>query len=291
MTLLSEDVATTSTSAEAVAEAQNTENAQSGKATVVTNPEMLQQLVEEAVKNVLANQEVGDKEKVSQTIVSQVVQGLKPNLELKAPMGIQQPEAPVPIMARHINIPQQIMKPVVYNPTPIAELKKRHIPVYMPTRDRIAVKRKALPEDKPWSSAIFNSEVTYKPTAINSSEETAKSYVPTVKASIPENPYDDGNKKEIYYPKTKKKREEYIPKMVKTPLKVTEEVTYIPSVSKVDDNLSNDTPMEVEPKFSDDECEIVEEEKTDRCSATTSEIYAFTLYLLKYFIFFILQKL
>lgn len=268
--MLSEDVATTSSSAEAVAEVQETENAQSGKATVVTNPDMLQQLVEEAVKNVLANQEVGDKDKVSQTIVSQVVQGLKPTLELKP--AVQQPE--VPVMARHMNIPQQIMKPVVYNPTPIAELKKRHIPVYMPTRDtKIAIKRKASPDNKPWSSTVFTTEVTYKPTAISTSnsDEIVKSYVPTVKASIPENnPYDDGisSKKEIYYPKTKKKREEYIPKMVKTPLKVEEEVSYIPSVSRA--NHSDDPPMEVEPKFSDDECETLVEEKIDRCGGETS---------------------
>lgn len=283
-----------------VVEAQAAGQTQEEKSTdVASNPDMLQHLVTEAVKKVLADQEVTDTERVSQNIVSQVVEGLKPTLSSgsAAPMR----NATSNIVGKHITIPTPITKPVacVYNPTPIAELKKRHIPVvsYMPTREsRVAVKRKFSPERvKPWlnviqeSSSSQSSEVTYKPTAIVNStdQDTVQSYVPTVKSdSSSSNSYDDSNSndyqskfKEVYYPKSKKRREEYVPKSVKAPLKTVQQLNHAtldqfkPKFNMIDEILtadhtasnalrqaktsasedSQDYSLDIEPKFSDDE--------------------------------------
>ncbi|KAL0132949.1 hypothetical protein PUN28_000587 [Cardiocondyla obscurior] len=225
-----------------VVEAQMAEQIQEDKPTDVVDsgPHMLQHLVTEAVKKVLADQEVTDTEKVSQNIVSQVVEGLKPTLNSNTTAICNT----TPSINKHIPISVPVTKPMacVYNPTPIAELKKRHIPVisYMPTREsRVTVKRKFSPEiAKPWlnliketSSSQITPEVTYKPTAIgNTTVQDEQSYVPTVKLDT--SSYDDSNSsdyqfkfKEEYYPKSKKKREEYVPKNVKAPLKTVQQLT------------------------------------------------------------------
>ncbi|KAK0162199.1 hypothetical protein PV327_008553 [Microctonus hyperodae] len=245
------------------------------------NPEMIQQLVSDAVNKVLADQSVTDKEKVSENIVSKVVEGLKPTL--------------TPTIGRHIGVPQSISKPpCVYNPTPIAELKKRHIavPVYNPTRESgVAVKRKTDDTVKPWLSCLPESiktrpsEITYKPTAIINSidKDAVLNYVPTAKSDcFPLNSYDDSNssdylssksRKEAYYPKAKKRREEYVPKMIKPPLQSVQQLDetilneFQPEFNMLDDILIADTKKktnhinndssrdlsDVEAKFSDDD--------------------------------------
>jgi len=285
-----------------VVEAQAAGQAQEDKSAdvIASNPDMLQHLVTEAVKKVLADQEVTDTEKVSQNIVSQVVEGLKPTLGSGSAAPLC--SATSNIVGKHITIPTPITKPVacVYNPTPIAELKKRHIPVvsYMPTREsRVAVKRKFSPERiKPWlniqeqeSSSSQSSEITYKPTAIVNStdQDTVQSYIPTIKSdSSSSNSYDDSNSndyqskfKEIYHPKSKKRREEYVPKNVKAPLKTVQQLNHatlnqfesefdmIDELLTTDHTASNtleqaktsasedsqDYSLDIEPKFSDDE--------------------------------------
>ncbi|KAL6437876.1 hypothetical protein ACFW04_004301 [Cataglyphis niger] len=283
-----------------VVEAQASGQAQEDKSidVVASNPDMLQHLVTEAVKKVLADQEVTDTEKVSQNIVSQVVEGLKPTLSSSSAAPLRNASD---IVGKHITIPTPITRPVacVYNPTPIAELKKRHIPVvsYMPTREsRVAVKRKFSPERvKPWlniiqeSNSSQSSEVTYKPTAIVNStdQDTVQSYIPTVKSdSSSSNSYDDSNSndyqskfKEVYYPKSKKRREEYVPKNVKAPLKTVQQLNpstldqFEPEFDMIDEIFtadhiasnvleqvktsasedSQDYSLDIEPKFSDDE--------------------------------------
>ncbi|EFN69385.1 RNA exonuclease 1-like protein [Camponotus floridanus] len=285
-----------------VVEAQAAGQAQEDKSAdvIASNPDMLQHLVTEAVKKVLADQEVTDTEKVSQNIVSQVVEGLKPTLGSGSAAPLC--SATSNIVGKHIAIPTPITKPVacVYNPTPIAELKKRHIPVvsYMPTREsRVAVKRKFSPDRiKPWlniqeqeSSSSQSSEITYKPTAIVNSidQDTVQSYIPTIKSdSSSSNSYDDSNSndyqskfKEIYHPKSKKRREEYVPKNVKAPLKTVQQLNHatlnqfesefdmIDELLTADHTASNtleqaktsasedsqDYSLDIEPKFSDDE--------------------------------------
>lgn len=290
-----------------VAEAQAASQKQDGKPVHVVshNSNMLQHLVTEAVKKVLADQEnVADTEKVSQNIVSQVVEGLKPTLASGSAVAMR--GAVGNVIGKHIAIPTPITKPVacVYNPTPIAELKKRHIPVisYMPTREsRVAVKRKtASPErSKPWLNLLQESEsshpaeITYKPTAIVSptGQEAVQSYVPTIKPDSPlSSSYDDSNSndyqakfKEEYYPRSKKRREEYVPKKIKAPLKPTQELDETTTTTTTMDQFgsefdmideiytggctssalgqtkalhsedSQDYSLDIEPKFSDDE--------------------------------------
>jgi len=278
-------------------ETQAVNQTQAGKSVVIHNSDMLQHLVTEAVKKVLADQEVTDTDKVSQNIVSQVVEGLKPTLASSSAVSMRNTVRNV--IGKHIAIPTPITKPVacIYNPTPISELKKRHIPVvsYMPTREsRVAIKRKTSPErTKPWLNIIQESvnsqstEIMYKPTAIinATSQDTAQNYVPTIKDSPSSNSYDDNNSndyqmkfKEEYYPRLKKKREEYVPKSIKAPLKTTQELDkttleqlesefdmideiyttgHSSSTLKQSKTLhsedSQDYSLDIEPKFSDDE--------------------------------------
>ncbi|XP_015596846.1 RNA exonuclease 1 homolog [Cephus cinctus] len=276
-----------------------------------SNSDMLQKLVSEAVKKVLAHQEVTDSHKISDNIVSQVVEELKPSLGGGALTSVT--SAAVESTASNIVSTDAIVQPpvtkpapCVYNPTPIAELKKRHIPVasYMPTRDsKVAVKRKASPEGmKPWLGFLRNpsatqdssstpgyssvkvEEVTYKPTAIvSTSTETpmTQSYVPTIKSdSSSSNSYEDSNSndymskiKEGYYPKSKKRREEYVPKKLKAPLKTVQHLDETalddfalefdmiadiltsekPTINTVASEDSHEYNLDLEPKFSDDE--------------------------------------
>ncbi|XP_011158953.1 RNA exonuclease 1 homolog [Solenopsis invicta] len=283
-----------------VVETQTTEQMQEDKCTNVSStPDMLQHLVTEAVKKVLANQEVADTEKVSQNIVSQVVEGLKPTLSSGSAVSMH---TITPSIGKHLMIPTPITKPVacVYNPTPIAELKKRHIPVisYMPNREsRVAVKRKFSPERaKPWpnvvqesSSSQITTEIIYKPTAIvnTTDQDAVQGYVPTCKSDTSSsNSYDDSNSndyqlkfKEEYYPKSKKKREEYVPKNIKAPLKTVQQLNdstlnQFDSEFDILDEIitsnhitpvaleqakasasedSQDYSFDIEPRFSDDE--------------------------------------
>lgn len=274
-------------------------------ATMVTSDSgVLQQLVTEAVKKVLANRSVTDVDnKLScQNVVSQVVEELKPTLttgssgtvnNVKATMVEERTNTPAPVN----------MQPCVYNPTPIAELKKRHIPIvsYMPTRkNTVAVKRKSSPDEiKPWlnmgneSAEPQSVEIKYKPTVINTPEarDTMQSYIPTCKSdSASLSSCKDGSSneyllklRETYYPKSKKKREEYVPKKVKTRLKTGDGLnesaldhieTDLNMMDKVltcskltsdvqSSEISPDSSMDIEPKFSDDE-----EENSNDCDNT-----------------------
>ncbi|XP_076641718.1 uncharacterized protein LOC143352778 isoform X2 [Halictus rubicundus] len=209
--------------------------------TVQSDSDVLQQLVTEAVKKVLADQDVANTDQFScQNVVSRVVEGLKPSLTSGNAGKLE-------IVAANLaekgpDVPPAINKPVpcVYNPTPIAELKKRHIPIisYMPTREsRVAVKRKCSPEGaKSWLGGELTdtqtAEAKYKPTTIVNvnARDTSQSYVPTCKVDpVLLNSLDDGNSNdytiklgEAYYPRSKKRREEYVPKKIKAPLKSIE---------------------------------------------------------------------
>lgn len=255
-------------------------NKKRGASTSTTTPNSttIQQLVSDAVIKVLADQGVQDKEKVSENIVSKVVEGLKPTL--------------APTIGRHIGVPQLISKPpCVYNPTPIAELKRRHIavPIYMPTRDsKIAVKRKQDDNAKSWLSSLPESatsrstELTYTPTAIitnSADKDNIPSYVPTIKSENSSNSFDDSNssdyttkRKEAYCPRPKKRREEYVPKMIKPPLQSVRQLDELtldefdPEFSMLEDifmvnkkNCNEDNCgisqdyYNIEAKFSDDD--------------------------------------
>lgn len=265
-------------------------------AIVGSNSDVLQQLVTEAVQKVLATRTVTDIDDLScENVVSQVVEGLKPTLTPGTSGTLENSNANA---GEKRTEPLAVNKPLpcVYNPTPIAELKKRHIPIvsYMPTREsRVAVKRKCSPDGiKPWlnvtgteSSESQNVEVKYKPTVIVNSEtrDSVQSYVPTSKSdssSSNSNSCKDASSndylfklKEAYYPRSKKRREEYVPKKVKAPLKAADELNGSPldqieaDYDMMDEALvssrtydvqppsemSQDSFTDVEPKFSDDE--------------------------------------
>ncbi|XP_048512085.1 RNA exonuclease 1 homolog isoform X2 [Athalia rosae] len=270
------------------------------------NSSTFQELVSQAVKKVLATQDVTETAKISDNIVSRVVEELNPASSSAVRPVIPTPQATVQ------------PTPCVYNPTPIAELKKRHIPVvpYMPTRDsRIAVKRKTSPERfKPWLSVpqdITNSldnalsgpsystgkvtEITYKPTAITNITDTTnvQGYIPTTKSdSSSSNSFEDGNSsdyifktKEEYWPKSKKRREEYVPKKLKVPLKIVQQldepdadqaVAEMGTTGEVPNTNEHNTErlenkgleeyeLEVEPQFSD------EDERDKICNNSTKK--------------------
>ncbi|KAK1137594.1 hypothetical protein K0M31_002098 [Melipona bicolor] len=289
-----EDVGITTEATETVENRSTGQAEESKTATVGTSEsDVLQQLVTEAVKKVLANRTVTDVDnKFScQNVVSQVVEGLKPTLTSGSSSTVN--NVTTNIVEESTNTPASVnMQPCVYNPTPIAELKKRHIPIvsYMPTRkSTVAVKRKSSPDGaKPWlnigneSAEPQSVEIKYKPSVITSeARDTMQSYIPTCKSeSTLLNSCKDGSSseyllklRETYYPKSKKKREEYVPKKVKTPLKtadglnestldnfgtnpnmIDEVLIHSKSTSDVESSkLSQDSPMDIEPKFSDDE--------------------------------------
>ena len=214
-------------------------------AVVTPDPNDLEKLVTEAVKKALAGQEVSG---FSDNLVSKVVKELKPTLasgSLASSSTTPDPPLPLPsTIGKHVGVPSSIAK-CVYNPTPIAELKKRHIPIasYVPTREsKVAPKRKTTPErSKSWLSLIHGSgnnystnAEAYNPISIGSSDTNSmQSYVPTARSgSSPANSYDDSNSneyfpkksKEEYLPKVKKRREEYVPRRVKHPLKTVQQL-------------------------------------------------------------------
>lgn len=248
-----------------------------------------QELVSQAVKKVLAGHEGADAGSISDNIVSRVVEELNPTINSVSGAVVQ----------KEIRIPPPVAHPTpcVYNPTPIAELKKRHIPVvpYMPTRDsKVAVKRKPSPDGfKPWLSVPHDistsldhaaasaptystvnvGEITYKPTAISSCGDSlfVQSYIPTIKSdSSSPNSYEDGNSndhvsktKEEYRPRSKKRREEYVPKKLKVPLKTVQQLDEpvigqadmegVTEIFDAEKEMTTGYNLEVEPKFSDDE--------------------------------------
>ncbi|XP_017758184.1 PREDICTED: RNA exonuclease 1 homolog isoform X2 [Eufriesea mexicana] len=300
------DVGITTEAIESVQNRSTGQVEESKPATMVTsNSDVLQQLVTEAVKKVLANRNVTDVDnKFScQNVVSQVVEGLKPTLTSGSSGTIDNVTANMVEKRADTPAPVNTSLPCVYNPTPIAELKKRHIPIvsYMPTRkSSVAVKRKCSPDRvKPWLNISSESmepstvEIKYKPTIIINPEarDTMQSYIPTCKSdSASINSYKDGSSneylsklRETYYPKCKKKREEYVPKKVKTPLKTTdglnesvldhfetdfdmmdEVLTCTKSTSDIrSSEVSQDSSVDLEPKFSDDE-----EDNSNNCNNT-----------------------
>ncbi|KAF7989508.1 hypothetical protein HCN44_008182 [Aphidius gifuensis] len=186
----------------------------------ITQTEIIQQLVSQAVTKVLSDQGVVvDTNQVSENIVSQVVEGLKPALKTTTTT-----------IGKHSCVPQLITKPpCIYNPTPISELKKRHLlslPAYNQIRNdnnKSSLKRK---QDDDCNNEKTN-ELVYKPTAIiNNDNNIIHDYIPTIKTdSINSSLFDDSNssdynnkRKETYCPKNKKRREEYVPKNIKTSL-------------------------------------------------------------------------
>ena len=207
------------------------------------------------------------------------------------PLIISKPK-PV-IIGKHVGVPSCVTKPppAVYNPTPISELRKRHIPVasYLPTRpSKVAVKRRA-ETDSPWDAMrdinflqqSTNASATYQPTAITNPPKEPNStntYVPTSRSDNSSNSYDDGNSsdyvpkvKEAYYPKSKKRREEYVPKKIKAPLlsvhhiddpttnelepefDMMDEILTADTNRAIESNDENADLFEIEPKFSDDD--------------------------------------
>ncbi|XP_033305424.1 RNA exonuclease 1 homolog isoform X1 [Bombus bifarius] len=300
-----EDVGVTTEATETVENHSAGQAEDSKAATMVTSDSgVLQQLVTEAVKKVLANRSVTDVDnKLScQNVVSQVVEELKPTLTTGSSGTVNNVKATM--VEERTNTPASVnMQPCVYNPTPIAELKKRHIPIisYMPTRkNTVAVKRKSSPDEtKPWlnmgneSAEPQSVEIKYKPTVIITPEvrDTMQSYIPTCKSdSASLNSSKDGSSneyllklRETYYPKNKKKREEYVPKKVKTRLKTGDGLnesaldhieTDLNMMDKVltcskstsdaqSSKISPDSSLDIEPKFSDDE-----EENSNDCDNT-----------------------
>lgn len=299
-----EDAGINTESTETV-DSRSTSQPQESKATVVqSDSDVLQQLVTEAVKKVLANQDGTNTDKLScQNVVSQVVEGLKPSLTAGTSSSLD--IVTTGTIENRTDVTTPINKPIpcVYNPTPIAELKKRHIPIvsYMPTREsRVAVKRKCSPDGfKSWlsisceSTEVQTTEIKYKPTTIINSEvrDSNQGYIPTYKSdTLSSNSYEEGSSneyllklKEAYYPKCKKRREEYVPKNVKAPLKTVENLkestlTRFQSGFDITDelsanvkNVSNVQPSEesirscadVEPKFSDEDDGIDENDNDD----------------------------
>ncbi|XP_031839675.1 uncharacterized protein LOC116430122 isoform X2 [Nomia melanderi] len=289
-----EDAVVTTETAETL-ESHSSQVQEAKAAPVRSDSDMLQQLVTEAVKKVLANQEVTSTDKFScQNVVSRVVEGLKPSLNSGTSGKLEIVTASAAEEGTDVSMSINKSIPCVYNPTPIAELKKRHIPIisYMPTREsRVAVKRKCSPEGvKPWlGSELTDSqaaEAKYKPTTIvnTSTRDTTQSYIPTCKADpVLLNSMEDGNSSdyalklgEAYYPKSKKRREEYVPKKIKAPLKSIEglkdSAVYdftggFNTANQVSANASpssnfqrNDESekfySDLEPKFSDDEEDV-----------------------------------
>ncbi|OAD56480.1 RNA exonuclease 1 like protein [Eufriesea mexicana] len=256
----------------------------------------------ESVQNRSTGQ-VEESKPATMNVVSQVVEGLKPTLTSGSSGTIDNVTANMVEKRADTPAPVNTSLPCVYNPTPIAELKKRHIPIvsYMPTRkSSVAVKRKCSPDRvKPWLNISSESmepstvEIKYKPTIIINPEarDTMQSYIPTCKSdSASINSYKDGSSneylsklRETYYPKCKKKREEYVPKKVKTPLKTTdglnesvldhfetdfdmmdEVLTCTKSTSDIrSSEVSQDSSVDLEPKFSDDE-----EDNSNNCNNT-----------------------
>lgn len=224
--IILEDVGITTETTETV-ENRSTGQVEESKATTggTSESDVLQQLVTEAVKKVLANRTVPnvDNKFSCQNVVSQVVEGLKPTLTSGSSSTVN--NVTTNIVEESTNTSASVnMQPCVYNPTPIAELKKRHIPIvsYMPTRkSTVAVKRKSSPDGaKPWlnigneSAEPQSVEFKYKPSVITpEARDTMQSYIPTCKSeSTSLNSCKDGSSseyllklRETYYPKSKKK--------------------------------------------------------------------------------------
>ncbi|XP_014219554.1 RNA exonuclease 1 homolog isoform X2 [Copidosoma floridanum] len=231
-----------STSALVTAESsQIAEKPQNASIASVTsaNSNVIEQLVSEAVKKVLADQNVTDTE----NIVNKVVEGLKPNLVSSVlsstaqsmVQNVKSLESVAPSLGAS-TVSTSKSSHCVYNPTPLTDLRKRHIPIapYELQRESKAVKRKSPESDKPWMDVIRNipgmkehrsHKVRYKPTAISHThvgkEHSGHGYSSSAYA-VEESyiPEKRRKKKDLYLPKPKKRREEYVPRKPKVPLKL-----------------------------------------------------------------------
>lgn len=115
-----EDAGINTESTETV-DSRSTSQPQESKATVVqSDSDVLQQLVTEAVKKVLANQDGTNTDKLScQNVVSQVVEGLKPSLTAGTSSSLD--IVTTGTIENRTDVTTPINKPIpcVYNPTPI----------------------------------------------------------------------------------------------------------------------------------------------------------------------------
>lgn len=177
--------------------------------------DILQRLVSEAVKKVLQHPEMlaGSVSSVSessipQALVSQVVQELKPST-LQIGAGAPVSEAPAPRSHRAYLPPAGIPS---YKPTPISELKKRHIPVpYTPSpaprgSSKVQVKRSGPSDDnstqkrvKCDAKDIQKAEEEYNPESDISVKDVT--YNPSsLKYSPPHNGWSGSTKLPSYIP-------------------------------------------------------------------------------------------
>lgn len=220
---------------------------------------------------------------MSENIVNKVVQELKPTL---------QSVTALPLEEKHMVSPMPISEPPTYNPTPIAELKKRHIPIalYNPSREtKIPVKRKNEEQSKPWHMLLKTKtdDLVYHPTPVSGSRDIhVQEYVPTVKSELSAsnpytsetNSYDPSSKhKDLYYPKTKKRKEEYVPRRVKIPLNnVDNEANHMDynydEFFSLNQDLQSSGLYNPEAVFSDDEDDGAKEEIEHKEESDTEKI-------------------
>jgi hypothetical protein len=195
--------------------------------------DILQRLVSEAVKKVLQHPEIlagsvssGSESSIPQALVSQVVEELKPCAsQVGADIPVSEP--PAPRMHKAYLPPAGIPS---YKPTPISELKKRHIPVpYTPSpaprgTSKVQVKRLSPSDDssrlkrsKTDAKDSQKAEQEYNPETEVSVKNVA--YSPSsVKYSPPHNGWSGSNQPPSYIPssidKLSKCSNDYIPSPV-----------------------------------------------------------------------------
>ncbi|XP_014222990.1 RNA exonuclease 1 homolog [Trichogramma pretiosum] len=267
------DGATTSTAivSESISKAQQVEKNEASPLNSA-NSEVLQK-ISEAVKKALADENLTD----ADSIANKVVEGLNKKLvsNVLTTSISNNDTSSIVSSSKH----SKVSPPLQYTPTPIAELKKRHLPVpaYELTRESKAVKRKVSGNEKPWMDIIRNvgtakeSAPSYIPTAINPSKPINKNstleYIPSTKydsyldacetTSINDDAYVPEKikrKDDAYYPKPKKRREEYVPRKPKVPLNIhfndesyedLEKITYNPELNISSAQDKSDDIMEI----------------------------------------------
>lgn len=177
--------------------------------------EILQRLVSEAVKKVLQHPEMlagtmssGSESSIPQALVSQVVEELKPSAsQIGADVPTSEPLAP--------RLHKAYLPPAgipSYKPTPISELKKRHIPVpYTPSpaprgASKVQVKRLSSSDDNPRQKRvkpdIKDSQIVeqeYNP-EIDVSVKNVMYNPLSLKYSPPHNGWTDSNQPLSYIP-------------------------------------------------------------------------------------------
>ncbi|PNF19437.1 hypothetical protein B7P43_G03609 [Cryptotermes secundus] len=199
----------------------------------VAGTDILQRLVSEAVKKVLQHPEMlagsvssASENSIPQALVSQVVQELKPSA-LQIGGGDPVSEAPAPRSHRAYLPPAGVPS---YKPTPISELKKRHIPVpYTPSpaprgSSKVQVKRSGPSDDnstqkkvKCDAKDIRKVEEEYNPESDVSVKDVA--YNPSsLKYSPPHNGWSGSTKLPSYIPSSidmlPKCNDDYVPSPV-----------------------------------------------------------------------------